>query len=104
MKEIVDTILKEEEQARKRIEKVRLEAQDIVLKAQKDSADFTEQTITEVNTLAEKKKNDSLEEFIAQKEKVIREAREQFSAKRQAKNKDIPGFAQKIFSRIIEIK
>ncbi len=103
MKEVVDKILKEEEQARKRIEKARLEGQDIVLKAQKDSQNIIEEALTQVNALVEKRKKESWEEFVSRKEKVLRDIREQLSAQRQAKNKDIPGIAQKIFSRVIEI-
>jgi vacuolar-type H+-ATPase subunit H len=103
MKEVVDKILKEEEQARKRIENARQEGQDIILKSQKESQGIIEQDIAQLNDSIEKKRQDLQKEFIAEKEKIIKETQEQVSAKREVKNKDIPEIAQRIFSRIIAI-
>jgi len=103
MKEVVDKILKEEEQARKLIEKTRLEVQDIISNAQKDSQDIVEQDIIQLNALIEGKRKDLEKEFISEKEKILRETQEELSAKRESRNKDIPGITQKIFSRIIKI-
>ena len=103
MKEVVDKILKEEEQARKRIEKARLEAQDIISRAQKESRDITEEEIIRLNLLNDEKIKNFEKEFIAEKEKIIKEIQAELSAKRQARDKDIPEIAQRIFSRIIAI-
>jgi vacuolar-type H+-ATPase subunit H len=104
MKEIVDRILKEEDEARRKIEQARQLGQSLVVKAQSDHQKIIEEVVAKVNQQVAEKTAQSREEFISQKEKALRQLQEQLDSQMQAKDKLIPTFAEKIFFRIIAIE
>ncbi|MCX5708578.1 MAG: hypothetical protein NTY14_06380 [Candidatus Omnitrophica bacterium] len=104
MKETVDKILKQEEEARQRIEHSRQESQDLIRKAQMESASLIENSITSSQGAAQSRKEEANKGFILEKEKELKATLNNISAKRLEKEKDIPQLSRKIFQEIIQIK
>ena len=104
MKEIVDRILKEEELARKKIQNGREEGENLIRKAEKDSQDMIEKSVSDFNESFESKKELTQNELVLEKEKQLKQVREKLAALRKEKEKDIPSLAQKIFSQIIRVE
>jgi hypothetical protein len=104
MKETVDKILKQEEEARQRIEHSRQESQDLIRKAQKEAAGLIEESAESSHRDAQARKEEADKGFILEKEKELKAALDDISAKRLEKEKDIDQLSQKIFQRIIQIK
>jgi len=101
MKDIVDRILKEEEQTRKRVEKVKQEAADILANARKESQDIVEQAVSQAKLMVQKKREESEKGFLSEKETILKEAREKASGLRKSRENDIPNIARTVFDRII---
>ncbi len=104
MKEIVDKILKQEKEAREKIDSARKEAENIILKAKKEAQQFTQQSEQKLRQEIETAKNDSFVQYLAQKEKILKETQEFVQFQFQKSVKNIPDTAQKFFNQIIEIK
>jgi vacuolar-type H+-ATPase subunit H len=104
MKEIIEMVLKEEEEARIRIEKAKSEADAIIAKAGKDAALIIENTIAQVNELAARKKEESQKKIIADRDNTLNATQEQSAVLRKARQKDIPEISRAIFLRIIDIE
>ncbi len=104
MKETVDKILKQEDQARQRIEQARQESQDLIRKAQKEAASLIEDSFSNSHNLAQARKEEADRGFILEKEKELKTALDNISAKRLEKEKDITQLSQKVFQRITQIK
>ena len=104
MKETVDKILKQEEEARQRIEQARQESQDLIRKAQKESASLIENASSSSHNLAQARKEEADKGFILEKEKELKATLNNISAERLVKEKDITLLSQKVFQRIIQIK
>jgi vacuolar-type H+-ATPase subunit H len=104
MKEIVDKILRQEEEARQKIERARQEAQDLTRKAQKEADSLIEDALTSSRGVVQARREEADKGFILEKEKELKATLEDISAKRIMKEKDIPALSQKVFQRIIQIK
>ena len=104
MKEIVERILREEREAAKRIERAREEAENIILQAKRESQALIEETVQKARDSSEKKKEGSLREFLAEKDRVIEEERAKSAGLKKAKEKDISRLASELFSRIMSIQ
>jgi hypothetical protein len=104
MKETVDKILRQEEEARQRIEAARQEAQEMVRKAQKDADSLLEQSRKSSHDFAEARKEEAGKGFTLEKEKELKLTLEDISAKRREKEKDIALLSQKVFLGVIRIK
>jgi vacuolar-type H+-ATPase subunit H len=101
MKEIIDRILKVEEVARQKIERVRQESQDSIRRAQQQAELSVETAISEAKAEAEARRDEANQGFARDKEKELTLAQDQISAKRLQKEPDIPSLSDKVFSRII---
>jgi vacuolar-type H+-ATPase subunit H len=104
MKETVDRILKQEEEARQKIEGARKESQDLVRKAQQESAGLIEKSIAGSQEAAQARKEEADKGFILEKEKELKATLDDVSVKRLEKEKDITALSRKIFQEIIQIK
>lgn len=104
MKEVVEKVLWEEEQARISMEKARAEADSIILRAKKDSEALFEGTITQVKDLIQKKTEESTQEFLAEKENVLAAARTEAATLRKTREKDITDISRTVFLEIIDIE
>jgi vacuolar-type H+-ATPase subunit H len=104
MKETVDKILKQEEEARQNIEKARQESQDLTRKAQKEADSLIEDALTSSQEAVQARKEEAEKGFILEKEKELKATLDNISAKRLVKEKDIALLSQKVFQGIIQIK
>jgi vacuolar-type H+-ATPase subunit H len=104
MKEIVDKILKVEETARQKIERVRQESQDSIRQAQQQAELLVKTAISEAKAQVEARRDEANQGFASEKEKELKLAQDQISAKRLQKEPDIPSLSDKIFLRIIRNK
>jgi vacuolar-type H+-ATPase subunit H len=104
MKEIVDRILKEEEEARKAIERARSQAQETIRQAEAKARALLEDAHTQAQTLAQERKNQAAQEFLRQKQDALRSTETEISSRRQAKEKDIPAVAHRVFLKVISIE
>jgi vacuolar-type H+-ATPase subunit H len=102
MKEIVDRILQEEELARKKIENADKEGKSMVSQAAEESRKILKDAINQADLSAQGKKEEAYKAFIAEKEKVLKQTREQIFGKIEARNKDIPAIAGRLFAKVIE--
>ncbi|MCK9594933.1 MAG: hypothetical protein PHH68_04335 [Candidatus Omnitrophica bacterium] len=101
MKEIVDRILQEEELARKRIEKADSEGKSMIAQAADESRKVIKDAISQADISAKGRKEEAYKVFIAEKEKALGQTREQISGKIEARSKDIPAIAERLFRRIV---
>jgi F0F1-type ATP synthase membrane subunit b/b' len=104
MKDIVDKILKEEEQTRKRLAEAERQAEVIIEQAKKESQNIIEEVIKETKAAAEKKRAESEKASLSDKENVLNEAKEKIAALRKGRERDIDGIAAKVFLKMIEMK
>ncbi|MDD5155391.1 MAG: V-type ATPase subunit subunit G family protein [Candidatus Omnitrophica bacterium] len=103
MKEIVEMVLREEEEARARIEKAKAQAEGIINEARKEAALIIEETLTRVKELSIQKAEESQKQFFSEKENALKAARQESAALRKSREKDIPGIARNVFLRLINI-
>jgi len=104
MREIVDRILQEERSASSRVERAQNQSQDIVLKAKEEAISLIQDAVNRAEGLAQNNKKEAEESFLAEKERVLREAKDDAALSRSRREKDIPKIAGDIFSKIITIK
>jgi F0F1-type ATP synthase membrane subunit b/b' len=104
MKAIIDKILKEEEGARKNLDSARAKASEIINSAHAEAKRQSDELILEAENLAKEKKEQAEEESIAEKKKIIDDAKDKALQFRQQREKNIPETSKRIFSEIIDIK
>lgn len=101
MKQVIDRILKEEESARAKLDNAKIKAEDTILDAKKRAQVLMEEAVVSTSSFAKTKKEEFGKQFLSEREKTIKKAKEEISAVRTAKEKDIQKFADKIFSKVI---
>jgi len=104
MKQIVDKILKEEEDSRSRIEKAKLEAEAIIKKARAEASALIENSVLKSKVQAEQGKRDSEAKILSDKDHALQETKEKAAILKKSKEKDILKGSQEVFSRIITFK
>jgi vacuolar-type H+-ATPase subunit H len=104
MKEIVNKILQEEEQTRKKIQVFEQEASQMVLQAKKAAQEVIVDTLRQTKLSVTQEHQISEAAFLAEKDTLLAEAREKTAALRQVREKDVDDIAGKVFTKIIEIK
>lgn len=103
MKQIIDRILKEEEDSRRRIEAARLEAENIVLLAKKEAKKNLEESLEKSLKHVHEKKEEFHNAVLMDKDRVLRETKEANAALRKKREGIIPELARKVFQRVIGI-
>ena len=101
MKEIVNEILKEEEAARKIIEKTKLEAEDIIAAAKNEAKNYLEKEKADIKRVLVQKQEIAEKFFYTEKQKILKETEEESVRLRESKEKDIPAIAKAYFSQVI---
>ncbi len=101
MKEIINEILKEEESARKVIEKTKIEAERIITEAENQARAYLEKAQAELKHFLSQKEETAEKQFLAEKEKLLKETEEENIRLRKSWEKDIPAIARKLFSQLI---
>ena len=104
MREIVDRILQEEQSARSRVERAQNQSRDIILKAKEEAASLIQDAVDKAGDLAQNNKEEAQMNFLAEKERIIEEAKDGAALSRGRREKDIPKIAGDIFSKTITIK
>lgn len=104
MREIVDKILQEEQSARSKVELAQNQSQETLLKAKEEAALLIKDAVDKAKDLAQKNKQRSEEGFLAEKESILKEAKESAALSISRREKDVPKIAGDIFSKIIAIK
>ncbi|MGE5197369.1 MAG: hypothetical protein ACM3IL_02570 [Deltaproteobacteria bacterium] len=104
MKEAVEKVLREEELARRKVEQARAEAESIIAGARKNATDILEETAAATKDLAEKKTDESLKQFLSEKEEILSATKEQNAALRKAREKDVTDISRALFMQIINIE
>lgn len=104
MREIVDRILQEEQAARSRVERAQNQSQEIILKAKEEANLLIQEAVNKAGSLANKNKTQAEKNFLAEKEMIIKEAKDGAAQARSRREKDIAGIAKDIFVKIITIK
>lgn|GEM_PF-1746358 len=101
MKEIVNEILKEEESARRVIEKTKIEAGGIITDAENQAKAYLEKAQAELKHFLSQKEETAEKQFLAEKEKLLKETEEENTRLRKSWEKDIPAIARNLFSQLI---
>ena len=101
MKEIVNEILKEEEAARKIIEKTKLEAEDIIAAAKNEAKNYLEKEKADIKRVLVQKQEIAEKLFYTEKQKILKETEEECVRLRESKEKDISAIAKAYFSQVI---
>jgi len=104
MKEIVNEILKEEETARKVIEKTKFEAEEIVTDAKNEVKAYLEKAEAELKRFLTQKQETAEKQFLLEKGKILKETEEESIRLRKSWEKDIPAIAKNLFSQVISKK
>ncbi len=104
MREIVDRILREEESARSRVERAQNQSQGIVLKAKEEAIFLIQDAVNKAEDLAKNKKEETEKSFLAEKDRILGEAKDGAALSRSRREKDIAKKAGDIFSKIITTK
>jgi vacuolar-type H+-ATPase subunit H len=104
MKEIIEEILKDEETARRQVERARQEAENIILAAEKEAKSYLKQATLETTELVRQKKDKAKAEFFKEREINLRKTKEDAAMLHMQKEKDIATIARSIFLRLIDIK
>ena len=103
MKEIVENILREEEQAKKRLETARLEAERNILQAQKEAQGIPEAVTRQTRELTRQKKDELEKEYLCEKVRALAGAKEEAASLREKREQGNLETARKIFFQIINI-
>jgi vacuolar-type H+-ATPase subunit H len=104
MREIVDRILQEEQSARSRVERAQAQSQDIVLKAKEEANSLIKDAVNKAKELSRYNEEKAEKNFLAEKDRVLKEAKDGAALSRSRRDKDIAKIAAGIFSEIITIK
>ena len=104
MKDIVEKILREEKRAGKILQDAKEEADRIVKDAKKEKETIINQAITEADDFSCKQKEELEKKFLSEKEKALKETKNETLAIRDRKEKDVSEISRKVFSQIITIK
>ena len=104
MREIVDRILQEEQSARSRVERAQNQSQDIVLKAKEEAASLIQDAVNKAVDLAHNNKEEAQKSFLAEKDRILKDAKDGAALSRSRREKDIPKISGDIFLNIITIK
>jgi vacuolar-type H+-ATPase subunit H len=104
MKEIVRQIIQEEDQLRQRVEKAQEEAASFLQRAHIQAQAMIDNTVAEVKSAGAQKSEELQQGFLKEKEKIISDTRKEAAELRRKRTADIPQLAQKLFTRIIEIR
>jgi vacuolar-type H+-ATPase subunit H len=101
MKEIVSQILEKEEEATQKINRAREEAENIILLARQMAKEIIAKTVVACGDTANKKKAETEEQFLAEKESIVKKAKEEAILLREKREKDIPVISREVFSTIV---
>lgn len=104
MRQIVDRILQEEQSARSEVELAQNQSKDIVLKAKEEASSLIQEAVNKAEDLAGNKKEEARKDFLSEKDKILKEARDGAALSRNKRSEDIPKISGDIFSEIITIK
>jgi len=100
----VDRILQEEQSARSSVERAQNQSQEIVLRAKEEARSLVKDAVDKAEGLARKSKEDAQMGFLAERERMLSEARESADLSRSRKEQDIAKTARDIFLEIIKVK
>lgn len=104
MKDIVARILKEEAEASKMVQDAKEQAERIIIDARREKEDIISKIVLETNSFANAQKQETEKRFISEKDKILKETKEDTLSIREKKDKDIPDISRRVFSKIISIK
>jgi len=104
MREIVDRILQEEKSARSKVERAQNQSEGIVLKAKEEASSLIQDAVNKAEALAKNNKEEAQKSFLAERDRILKEALDAASLSRSRREKDIEKIAGDIFSKIIIIK
>jgi vacuolar-type H+-ATPase subunit H len=104
MREIVDRILQEEQSARSKVELAQAQSQDIVLKAKEEASSLIKDAVNKAKELSQNNEERSEQSFLAEKDRILKEAKDGAALSRSRREKDVAKIAADIFSKIITIK
>ena len=104
MKEIVDRILKEEQEAQGRLIQARQDAERMVTQAKKEAQAAVERSAAETEEFVRKRRADTRQQLLLEKEKALADTRSQVSARAKSREKSIAAVAQSVFTRVMDIQ
>ena len=104
MKEIVEQILKEEEQAHLRIEKARQEAEQLLQISRRQAQQILDEAMDEAQNVAVRLRQQAEKDVAAEKSAVLAAAREQAAETLKRKDSAIAGLAAGILRRVMTIQ
>lgn len=104
MREIVDRILQEEQAARSKVEQAQNQSQDIVFKAKEEAKSVLQAAVNKAEDLARHNKEDAEKSFLAEKDRILKEAKDTAALSMSRREKDIAKIAGDFFLKIITVK
>ena len=104
MKEIIQQVLREEEEARRRVEDAQAQADKIVQEAEREAEALIADLVTKAREGGEHKSAQLQAEFIAEKEKTLAAVKTEVANLRKNRQNGIPDIARKVFAQIVNIE
>ena len=104
MREIVVRILQEEQSARSRVERAQDQSRSIILKAKEEADSLIQSAVNKAGDLARSSKEEAQKSFLAEKDRILKDAKDGAALSRSRREKDIVKIAGDIFLKIIIIK
>ena len=101
MKEIVERILREEQQARERIQAAKQESDAMLDRARNDARKMIADADAECIRLLGQKRKAATDEYNAAKDRDVARVREDEALRHAQRKQDIPALAAKIFTRVV---
>lgn len=104
MQEIVEIILKEESDARKKIEQAQEEAEDILMSARQEAKKAGEEILKSARETAAEKLSTAQDKCKSDREEILEKTKNEAIAWRTEHDKKADELVQKVFREIITIK
>lgn len=103
MKEAVSQILKEEELARKQVALAKLEAEKLIASAKKEAAEIVSKASQEAKALFRQQLKTVEQEFLEEREKLLKTAKDEVSAKTEKFYEGVDTIANEYFLKVIHV-
>jgi len=103
MKEIIERILQEEQDSKRKIEQAKQKAEYILSEAKAQAGKILEESAEQSRISAQERREAARKECLAGKESKVNGARKEYAALRISKEQNIPSVARRIFSEIISL-
>lgn len=104
MKEMIEKVIKCEEEGRQQIEQAQQQAAQIIAQAKAEGQQILQVNLEKLKIMAQQKREETGKIFLGEKEKLLAEFKQKNTVLREERQKDILAIAQKTFTQLIKIE